>query len=622
MVAAVCCAKDADVESPSSPSNIGEAVSFTITDDMTRALGDKTEWAAGDEIAIFVNSEETATRYVVQSDGATLAVHADYTPIKASSSAVTYTAYYPYVQDRTLSGYASLTYSTDDILKATATAGANSDAVEFSTFEHLLCGVTVNCAGMTSLSITDGSANSIFNETSISGDSYTFYHAAVSALTGYTICVNNGYYTSAETTTITKWEVGTPYTYTLYMSCDINYANGICEIYTAKGLAAFRDMANDGATDETAVEIIGAVNVAAIIFDASNSKSRIKGKLMANIDIGGESNWTPIGLYNSSDFYAGEFDGNGFEVRNLTINASAGYKGLFGYILGATIKNLGVTGSVTVSGDNYAGGVVGCANNGSKITNCYNKASVVSGCQDVGGVVGCMNDTSSTISNCYNMGTVTGSNNNVGGIVGYALSNIICCYNMGDVYSTGIDVGGVAGYCFGSTILNCFNIGDVTGSYYVGGVMGYCAFKACNIYNSYNLGSVESTNSSSNYYAGGIVGYATIGLAINNCYNAGVVSNSEGNTSQCGSIAGRTTNITASNCYYLSGSTSCTVTFTSGTTEETEATMKSSSFVTTTLDGGIGSVGQALESDGNSDYTANNWQFNYNTYPTLEGLIF
>ena len=60
--------------------------------------------------------------------------------------------------------------------------------------------------------------------------------------------------------------------------------------------------------------------------------------LTSNIDLTG-TNWTPIGT-GSDNAYTGTFDGGGHKILNLKVNASGQCGGLFGYIEGATVKNL------------------------------------------------------------------------------------------------------------------------------------------------------------------------------------------------------------------------------------------------------------------------------------------
>ena len=82
-------------------------------------------------------------------------------------------------------------------------------------------------------------------------------------------------------------------------------------------------------------------------------------------------NITPIGT--SSNVFSATFDGNNNNLSGLNISVAGNNVGLFGYISGATIKNLTVNGSV--KGSSNVGGVVGYALN-STIENVTNNASV------------------------------------------------------------------------------------------------------------------------------------------------------------------------------------------------------------------------------------------------------
>lgn len=82
-------------------------------------------------------------------------------------------------------------------------------------------------------------------------------------------------------------------------------------------------------------------------------------------------NITPIGTI--SNVFAATFDGNNNNLSGLNISVAGNNVGLFGYISGATIKNLTVNGSV--KGSSNVGGVVGYALN-STIENVTNNTSV------------------------------------------------------------------------------------------------------------------------------------------------------------------------------------------------------------------------------------------------------
>ncbi|MFR9556982.1 MAG: fimbrillin family protein [Rikenellaceae bacterium] len=205
-------------------------------------------------------------------------------------------------------------------------------------------------------------------------------------------------------------------------------------------------------------------------------------EMVRDIDLGGESNeFTAIGKYTSDSSLAfqGTFDGGGYEISGLYINKTdSRYQGLFGHVYMATIQNLGVSGSVTVtvtvagteSDYDSIGGVIGTVYT-STVSDCYSKVSVY-GTRGTGGVVGSVYS-NSTISRCYNTESVTGTGAYVGGVIGFSFSSSINnCYNTAAVVGGGSHNGGVVGYNNRSTISYCYNTGNVEGSY-KGGVVGY-----------------------------------------------------------------------------------------------------------------------------------------------------
>ncbi len=127
-------------------------------------------------------------------------------------------------------------------------------------------------------------------------------------------------------------------------------------------------------------------------------------ELTAEIDASASANpgslWTPIG---SNYSFTGSFNGNYHVISGLYYNNDqADYAGLFGYVDGGTVENVGLKGG-SVSGKRYVGGVVGYVVSGGSVTNCYSAGSV-SGSQWVGGVAGI----NGTIQNCYYDKTVAG----------------------------------------------------------------------------------------------------------------------------------------------------------------------------------------------------------------------
>ena len=205
--------------------------------------------------------------------------------------------------------------------------------------------------------------------------------------------------------------------------------------------------------------------------------------LADNIDLSGYSSgtgWEPIGT--GMKVFSATFDGNGYTISNLYINSNGNEVGLFGYLLGANIKNL-VLENANVSGRYNVGALVG--NSGaSTVTNCAVINSSVSGIQNIGGLAGNFSHTS--ITDSYSTGRVsakTQSGKNFGGLVGAFTNNY--SYSIKNSYSTcdvsgAINAGGLIGYnnaggSAGSNIyiMNSYAAGRVSGIQNVGGFVGY-----------------------------------------------------------------------------------------------------------------------------------------------------
>jgi len=231
--------------------------------------------------------------------------------------------------------------------------------------------------------------------------------------------------------------------------------------------------------------------------------------------------WTPIGTYTASgsdiDYpFKGTFDGAGYTVSGIYINVPASnYQGLFAWVDGGTIKNLGIKDSY-IKGNIYIGGVAGSSNG--------------------------------VIENCYYTGSISASGN-AGGVVGVNRGTIENSYNSGSVSSTGSNVGGVVGligsYLSPYTIKNSYNTGSVSGISAIGGVVGRNTGNAA-VQDCYNTGSVSGTES-----VGGVVGTSRVSggnPTVQHCYNSGSVSG----TTDVGGVVGRNDGTTAevTGCYY------------------------------------------------------------------------
>ena len=287
-----------------------------------------------------------------------------------------------------------------------------------------------------------------------------------------------------------------------------------------------------------------------------------------NGDGSGLEQWTPIGS-NVKNRYTGTFDGNGHTISGLYVVSAGDYAGLFGYVLGGTIENVGVVNSY-IRGIRFVGGVCGYNMNG-------------------------------TIENSYNTGTVTVTGNypSVGGVCGYnSYGTIENSYNTGKVTSTGsnADIGGVCGLNNNGTIGNSYNIGAVSisrnGRFSVGGV---CGNNNGTIGNSYNTGTVTVTDADNNTFVGGVCGNnnGTIGNSYNTgtvtvtdtdwmVYVGGVCGNNKGtieNSYNTGKVTGSKVYVgdvcgwnwsSITNCYFLTGTANSGIGGDSGTVKKVE----------------------------------------------------
>ena len=260
-----------------------------------------------------------------------------------------------------------------------------------------------------------------------------------------------------------------------------------------------------------------------------------------NIDLSLQGiNWTPIGTGTRSGSgytgkaFKGTFDGRGFTISGLTIDATvAGVNvddayGLFGVIDGATVTNLTLANvHITVNRGECVGGVVGLMVNGSTVSNIeMDVGSGITAVRGLGGIVGRMT-ISGTIENCVNEASINGSGANVGGIVGAAYYTavgsemyITNCKNYGAVTCTAGVAGGIAGLS-AAKVSGCENHAVITGN--GTDVAGIVAEQqnAGSVTNCVNYADI--TNNSGAYGTGGIVGWVRYNGGTTNYPRYGVV---------------------------------------------------------------------------------------------------
>ena len=173
--------------------------------------------------------------------------------------------------------------------------------------------------------------------------------------------------------------------------------------------------------------------------------------------------WQPIGT--AVDPFAGTFDGQVYEVRDLFVNRpDEDYVGLFGVIQGGGVANIGVV-DVDVTGNDYVGALVGDNFEGS-VTNSYSSGTVI-GNSFVGGLTGISDGIIFT--SCSFVSVV--GELWVGGLVGSNVGNVSNCYATGSV-SGDLGVGGLVGDNFEGLVMKSYSSGEVTGNQDAGGLVG------------------------------------------------------------------------------------------------------------------------------------------------------
>ena len=307
-------------------------------------------------------------------------------------------------------------------------------------------------------------------------------------------------------------------------------------------------------------------------------------ELTEDIDLGGKE-WTPVGetvadlIMGGHEYFvfSGNFDGNGYTIKNLTIGTetspySGDVCGLFGATSG-TIEDVVLENvSINYVGGNHSSGYgfrMGGALVGysmGDIVNCTvigldmkagSDGSYVA-LNSIGGLVG-IQDGGTTVSHSRVSGKIEESTKkgNVGGFVGTLAKGSSAKYCGADVSvevtgnGRGIAVGGFVGIGNGVTtdetlIENCYATGNITGAEYAGGFVGNIS--GLNISNCYAKGDVSNsfvgasfmgTDAASNNYYG----------TVKNCYATGLVSDIS-SSAYAFAMQDTMNRSTIQNCYY------------------------------------------------------------------------
>lgn len=224
----------------------------------------------------------------------------------------------------------------------------------------------------------------------------------------------------------------------------------------------------DGLSESTSYQIANSYDLAMLAANVNAGNNYGSGKffkqttdIVLNDSLSGSPKvWTPIGT--ESNCFNGTFDGEGHTVKGVYFNNTTGdNRGLFGYISGATIQNVGIIGG-NIRGKNNVGGIVGKATDNSVVEKCFNTSSVY-GIKYIGGIAGYVED--SIVQNCYNTGNIIIEDTIVGGVVGYLKNSTLQkCYNTGNILkgNTGtasLIAGGIVGHASSGSVKNCVALG-------------------------------------------------------------------------------------------------------------------------------------------------------------------
>ncbi len=184
----------------------------------------------------------------------------------------------------------------------------------------------------------------------------------------------------------------------------------------------------------------------------------------ADLDMSG-LDFVPIGNGTTGGLgsqFTGEYDGQSFEIKNLTINSNLAYIGLFQYLVG-TVKNVTLTNASITSTGTYtyssAAGIAGYLANGT-IQNCGVSGSVsLTGAAAYSYTAGIAGSVWGTIQDCYSRAALSNANSGgaIGGIAAYTGGsgvNILRCYFAGSISGAATTKGGIIGNDYQGTISN------------------------------------------------------------------------------------------------------------------------------------------------------------------------
>lgn len=150
--------------------------------------------------------------------------------------------------------------------------------------------------------------------------------------------------------------------------------------------------------------------------------------------------------YKPVENFSGTLDGNGYKITISPRESSC--EGVFGTILGGTVKNLTVDGDIRT---NKYGGIIAKINEG-VISECVVTGSVQVKTDSAGGICG---QNKGTVKNCLTAAYSVAAGSFAGGICGQNMGVLENCLSAAEVVASEMYAGGISGTNDGGAIRNC-----------------------------------------------------------------------------------------------------------------------------------------------------------------------
>ncbi len=258
-------------------------------------------------------------------------------------------------------------------------------------------------------------------------------------------------------------------------------------------------------------------------------------ELMADIDLNdldlitsGDfqgSNWQPIGgcanssCTGASQFFAVEFNGNGYDINNLHINTTATRRGigLFGAIgSNARLSNVHLRNvNITAPNSNNVGGLVGYGQDATIVSSSATIDQLTGG-DSAGGLVG-RGLRAAISSSSVVIDQLTGNNQNTGGLAGEGQGAVIVSSSafINQLTGNSISVGGLVGQGQSAAISSSSAIVNqlISNPFYVGGLAGW------GISATIKSSLAITLNLTGTNFLGGLAGIVTSATSINSYWD-------------------------------------------------------------------------------------------------------